>query len=74
MKHFTDINDLSNIDLKKIIAFTKKQKKLIKIKKVSQIKQILKHKILEFILKNPQQEHVYHLKYQLISLEVIVFN
>ena len=53
MKHFTDINDLSNIDLKKIIAFTKKQKKLIKIKKVSQIKQILKHKNIGIYFEKP---------------------
>ena len=53
MKHFTDINDLSNIDLKKIIAFTKKQKKLIKIKKVNQIKQILKHKNIGIYFEKP---------------------
>ena len=53
MKHFTDIKDLSNIDLKKIIAFTKTQKKLIKIKKINQINQILKNKNIGLYFEKP---------------------
>tara|TARA_A100001015_G_scaffold170081_1_gene189037 strand:+ start:5754 stop:6674 length:921 start_codon:yes stop_codon:yes gene_type:complete len=53
MKHFTDIKDLSNLDLKKIIAFTQKQKQLIKSKKVNEINKILTNKNIGLFFEKP---------------------